>query len=279
MKSVIKFLFTSLFFSVIICSCKKDENKIYLEIGSTNPVLSSSVNGVILPLSFAAKDNEALNLSWTNPNYKFTTGISSQDVFYQIEFDTAGANFTNSKKQTISINKDLNKSILVSELNGYLLNQLQLSTGASHDIEIRIKSSLINEAAILYSNVLKYKVTPYAIPPKIAPPASNTLYITGDATAKGWMNGGDAEVLNQKFTKISTTLYETTVALNGGKSYTFVPVYGNWDSKYSIAVKNDPTTVFGGDFQIGGEDILAPATSGIYKIQVDFQRGKFTITK
>jgi starch-binding outer membrane protein SusE/F len=278
MKKIVKQLFFLALLAALFASCKKDENKVYFD-GGTPPVLTASATSADLPLSFVNRDNEALKLSWTNPNYKFNTGISSQDVSYQIEIDTAGANFTNPKKQTVSVSKELNHTFIVSEFNGFLLNQLALDTSVVHNIEIRVKSSLINSSAVLYSNVLKYTVVPYAIPPAVAPPASRKLYITGNATAGNWMAGGDPELANQKFTQISPTLYEITVALIGGGSYTFVPVYGDWTTKYSIKVKNDPAEVNGGDFQVGGEDILAPAASGNYKIEVDFQRGKFTVTK
>lgn len=278
MKKIIKPLFFFFLLAALYASCKKDENKVFFE-GGTNPVLTSSVTTPSLPLSFSNKDNVALSLSWTNPDYKFTTGISSQDVGYDIEIDTAGSSFTSPKRQTVSISKELDKTFLVSEFNDFLLNQLQLVPGVSHDIEIRVKSYLTNKSAVLLSNVLKYAVVPYAIPPKVTPPASGTLYITGSATPGNWMGGGDPELVSQKFTQISPTLYELTTPLIGGGSYTFVPVYGDWGKKYSIKIKNDPNLVNGGDFQEGGEDILAPAVSGNYKIQVDFQRGKFTVTK
>jgi hypothetical protein len=86
-------------------------------------------------------------------------------------------------------------------------------------------------------------------------------------------------LVSQKFTQLSSTLYEITIKLTGGASYTFVPVYGNWDNKYSIKVKNDPNEIYGGDFQVGGEDILAPPVTGNYKITVNFQLGKFTVVK
>ncbi len=278
MKKIVKQLFFLSLLVALFASCKKDENKVYFE-GGTNPVLSASITSASLPLSYANKDNEAVKLSWTNPNFQFNTGISSQDVNYQIEIDTAGANFTNPNRQTVSVSKDLSISFTQGQFNDYLLNQLQLTPGVSHNIEIRVTASLTAKATSIVSNVLKYAVTPYSIPPKVPPPASGTLYITGSATAKGWMGGGDPEVLSQKFTQVSSTLYQITVALTGGQSYTFVPVYGDWNNKYSIAIKNDPTEVNGGDFQVGGNDILAPAASGNYKIVVDFQRGKFTVTK
>ncbi len=273
MKRIVNFLFFSSFIAAALVSCKKDENKIYFE-GGTAPVLTASAAAI--DLSFANTDKEALKLMWTNPDYQFTTGLSSQDVNYIIEIDTTGANFTNPAKQSIAVSKELSKSFSQGEFNGFLLNQLGLKFNVPHDIEIRVKSALGSNVVPLISNVLKYKVTPFEIPPKVTPPASGELYITGNAVASDWTNSPPA---TQKFTRISNTLYELTVALSGGKSYTFLAVYGSWDFKYSIAKKNDPDLVTGGDFKVGGEDILAPAISGDYKIEVDFQRGKFKVTK
>jgi starch-binding outer membrane protein SusE/F len=268
-------LWSSLFFAV---ACKKEENKIFYE-GGTNPVLTSSPTGTI-PLSFANKDQEAIKLAWTNPDYKFTTGLSSQNVAYQIEIDTTGANFTNPKRKIISISQNLSLSISQNDLNDYLLNQLQLTTAASHNIEMRVTSA-IGTAVPLFSNVLKFTVIPYAIPPKVTPPSTGQLYIVGNATpggdATGWNN--PVPVPSQKFTQISTTVYEITISLIGDKSYLFLPENGSWTVKYGGVGANNANNVNGDDFKVGGGDMKAPAVSGNYKIQVDFQRGKFIVTK
>jgi len=266
-------------FTLVLLSCKKDEHKIYFE-GGTAPVLTSSVTGTI-PLSFADQDKEALKLSWTNPNYQFTTGVSSQDVNYTIEIDTTGADFSNPKKQTIVISKDLSQSFTQSKFNDYLLNQLLLKPGMPHNIEIRVSSSLTGGSVVLPSNVLKFVTTPYAIPPKVAPPASGKLFITGSATPASWQCGcGEPELASQQFTQVSPTLYVLpSIALTGGGSYLFIPVYGDWGAKYGGVGANNSNDVNGGDFKANGGDLLAPATSGNYKIEVDFQRGKFTVTK
>lgn len=230
-------------------------------------------------LNYLDAAKTALSLQWTNPEYQFTTGVSSQDVTYTVEIDTAGANFTNPARKQVVVAKELAISFLVSELNDYMLNQLSLKKDIEHTLEVRVISSLNGGAVPLKSNVITLKATPYAIPPKVKLPASGELFITGSATPAGWMSGGDAPLASQKFTQVSETVYEIVIALSANNSYTFVPVYGNWDNKYSIAKKNDAAEVEGGDFQLGGEDILAPAASGNYKIQVDFQRGKFTVTK
>jgi starch-binding outer membrane protein SusE/F len=263
---------------LLLWSCEKEENKIFYE-GGTNPVLTSSRTGTI-PLSFGNKDQEAVKIAWTNPDYRFTTGLSSQTVAYQIEIDTTGANFTNPKRKIISISQDLSLSISQNDLNDYLLNQLQLTTGVSHNIEMRVTST-IGTAVPLYSNILKFTVTPYVIPPKVTPPSTGKLFIVGNATpggdATGWNN--PVPVPTQQFTQISNTVYEITIPLIGDKSYLFLPENGSWTVKYGAIGANNTNNVNGDDFKAGGGDMKAPAASGTYKIEVDFQRGKFTVTK
>jgi hypothetical protein len=261
-----------------IWSCKKEENRV-LFTGGTAPVLTASLTDNI-PLSFATKDNEALKLSWTNPDYQFNTGISSLNVNYNIEIDTVGANFTNPNKKVLSLGTDLTKTFTQSEFNDYLLNQLQLTPGSSHDIEIRITSFLVGGAEPLVSNVSQFAVTPFAIPPKVASPATGKLFITGSATPASWQCGcGEPELGSQTFTRLSNTLFELTINLTGGGSYLFLPQYGSWSAKYGGTGANNTNNVNGDDFKPDGGDLLAPAAGGSYKIQVDFQRGKFTVTK
>lgn len=275
MKKILKHCLILGLLASLFAACEKDEHQIYYE-GGTSPVLTSTVITPDLPLSYANRDNEAIGLSWTNPNYKFTTGISSQDVNYQVEIDTAGAEFKSPKKQSVAISKDLNKSFTVSEFNGFLLNQLRFNTANNQNIEIRVKSYLGGSSIPLYSNVLQYVVKPYAIPPVVAPPTTGKLYLVGDATAGGWDNPVPAP---QEFTQIDSLNYEITVDLVGGKEYLFLPLNGNWDHKFACKDKTKQSAD-GGDFGYDFNDNFpGPAAGGNYKIKVDFQRGKYTVTR
>jgi len=255
-------------------SCEKDENQVVFK-GGTAPVLKAST--AVIPLSFINKDLPAFTLSWTNPDYQFNTGLSSQDVTYLIEIDTVGANFKNPKRQSVSVAKDLSRTFLQTEFNDYLLNNLQLTPNQPHNVEIRVTSSLVNNTAPLISNKLSFTVTPYPIPPKVAPPASGKLFLVGGATPGGWSNPVPEPA--QQFTKLSETMFVLTVSLNANESYLFLPVNGSWSAKYGFTGGNNLNNVNGDDFKPEGGDMKAPATGGSYKIEVDFQRGKFTLTK
>lgn len=52
---------------------------------------TANSGGSVINMSFNTPAELAFSLNWTNPEYKFTTGVSSQDVSYTIEMDTAGA--------------------------------------------------------------------------------------------------------------------------------------------------------------------------------------------
>jgi len=207
-------LFLTFFAAASLFSCEKKISMITAE-SSTPPVLTAT--RTTINLAFATKDEEAVKLMWTNPNYMFSTGTSSQSVSYLIEIDTAGA------------------------------------------------------------NLLKFTVTPYAIPPKVVPPSTGKLYIVGDATPGGWNN--PVPVPSQELKQISPTLYEITLPLIADKSYLFLPLNGDWGTKFGSATANNANNVNGDDLKNGGGDIKAPPVNGNYKIQVDFQRGKFIVTK
>jgi hypothetical protein len=274
MKNISKLILFTLLLPAIFTACKKDEHKDYY-LGGTAPVLAASTSAV--GLSYATKDQQAMSFNWTNPNYQFTTGISSQDVSYTLEIDTMGSNFTNPNKQSISVSKDLSVSLTQSQLNDYLLNQLQLQTGVQHNMQARVKSTIGTTAALLISNVVNFTAIPYAIPPKVQPPGSGQLFLVGDATNGGWNN--PVPVPSQQFTQVSPTFYSITVSLIGGKQYLFIPVNGDWSHKFACHSTAGQAAT-GGDFGYDWTDNFpGPAASGTYKIDVDFQRGKYTVTK
>jgi hypothetical protein len=270
MKNILK-IFLVVFIITGLWSCKKDEKKVIFE-GGTAPVLTSSISDQV-PLSFAAQGDRALKIDWTNPDYKFNTGVNSLDVNYNIQIDKTDK-FNSDALKTISVGTDLSKTFTQGEFNDILLNQLQLDTTVVSPVYIRVDAFFNGGAGQLSSNTLTISAKPYPIPPKVKLPVDGKLFLVGDATAGGWNN--PVPVPSQQFTQITPTLYEITVDLIGGKQYLALPVNGDWGHKY--AVKNGPSAS-GGDFGYDWSDNFpGPTASGKYKISMDFQRGKFTVT-
>lgn len=276
MKHSIKLISSFLVAAFLLGACEKDENKIYFE-GGTEPVLTASTTAV--SLSPANEALEAIKLSWTNPDYKFTTGISSQDVNYLIELDTAGADFESANKYSSTVAKDLQKSFTVGELNAIMGNSMFLPFGRSYNMQARVTATLANSAVPLASNVIGFTATPYAPPPKVPVPDAGTLWMTGDAAKSGWQNPLSSPYdLDQQFTRVTGTLYELTTELPGGGGYKLIQAQGNWGSQYHMLTGG---TWQGGDFERRDADpaFPGPPSAGTYKITVDFQVGKFTVVK
>ena len=279
MKKIVNQIFALLFLVAALASCKKDENKDYY-LGGTAPVLTASSTASIV-LDIAFKNATAVSFSWTNPNYQFTTGISSQDVTYTLQFDTTGSNFTNPNIQEKVISKDLSSAITVNDLNT-ILGKLTLAPYVPHNVEIRLKSTLINKSAPLYSNVVKIKITPY-LDFSVIPPGTpglgysdGKLFLVGSATGGGWNN--PVPVPSQQFTQIDVAHYKLIVTLNGGQEYLMLPVNGDWSKKYGNACgSNSCNSASSDNFKQQGDNFKGPAASGTYTITVNFITGKFTV--
>lgn len=283
MKPIFQLLFLSAFLFVIT-SCEKAENKIFFE-GGTPPQLSASTANVVLEPGL--ESNIALVLNWTNPDYKFTTGISSHDVTYTLELDTLGGNFSSNNKVTTVIAKDTKKAYTVGELNGILGNSmvLQLDPRRTYTLQMRLTSSINvsggGAAAKLTSNVVSFTTKPFAPPPKVEPPTNGTLWITGDAPngPPNWSNPVPAPYdVTFQFTKLSNTLYELTVPMKGGGGYKLIQIQGDWGTQYHMLAGG---TWQGGSFEKKNADpqFPGPPDAGNYKITVDFQLGKFNVVK
>jgi hypothetical protein len=286
----VKVLFLFLFAAIALWSCKKNIDNISYSSG-TDPVLQANfADNDTIPLKPSDSAKVALILSWTNPNYVFSNGISSQGVTYLVEIDSTGNNFANTNTKIVPIVASLGDSITIGQLNSYLTQgALTLATDVPHQIQIRVTSTLGSTgSAPLNSNVFNYVITPYSPPPLIAPPSSyadnpnGDLFIVGSATpggsSHGWDNPISQSAAVQQYTKVSNTEYTITIALLGGQEYKLIGVNGSWNDQWSVAVTDDPTEVNGGAFVFNGNNALAPAATGTYVIDVNFQTGIFTVT-
>jgi hypothetical protein len=274
MKKIFQTLLIAISAMTFISSCSKEEER-EIFLGGKAPVLTASVSGSI-PLSFATENNAAVRFSWTNPDYDFASGVSSQDVNYTLEIDVAGQSFNGPNKKTVSISKELSVSYTQKEFN-IILSDLQLKLNTPAAVEVRIVSSLGASATRLISNVMRFNVTPFAPPPKVPVPTAGTLWIIGDAVASSWNNPLPAPFdATQKFTKVSETLYELIVNFVGGGAYKLIQENGVWGTQYHMV----EGTANGGTFEKKDADpaFIGPS-AGRYKIVVDFQTGKFTVTK
>lgn len=267
MKNILKFLFAATAIILLYSSCEKVDDLTRYDNGSL-PVLSSSV-ATIAPVA-SDSDKTIVTFSWSDPKY----ANPSNTFKYILEIDSTGRNF--GKEATKVVIGTLSTSMLAKELNAILLS-FGFNYNTPYDVDVRLTSSYGNNNEQLKSNVIKLRVTPYVIPPKIAPPASGKLFLVGDATQGGWNN--PVPVPTQEFAKLDSVTYGGVFNLNGAKEYLVLPVNGDWSHKFSVGNKTLPGLNTGGDFGYDlNDNFPGPTASGWYIILINFQSGKFTVT-
>lgn len=233
---------------------------------------ASSLSATVTEVAATPADSlsDVITFNWTEPNY--ATDITTEKFILQI--DSAGRNFSKAYSRTLV--GELSSTFTAKQLNDILLGY-GFSFGVAYDMDVRIISSYGNNNQQLTSNTLTIKITPYKIPPKVAPPTSGKLFLVGSATQGGWTN--PVPVPSQEFEQVDSVTYGGVFNLNGGNEYLILPVNGDWSHKYSVADKTVPGLSAGGSFGYDlNDNIPGPATSGWYKIMVDFQHGTFAVT-
>ena len=254
--------------TAFLASCDKVNDLPFYNAG-TSPITLSASSAALAPAP-ADSNNTALTLNWTSAHH----ATDSATVKYLIQFDTTGKNFSNPTE--FVVNGALSTAFIAKQINSMLLAR-GYAFNVPVDMDVRVISSYGNNNERIYSNTLKIRMTPYKIPPKIPIPTSQKLFIVGGATVGGWNN--PVPVPSQEFARIDETTWGGIFQLTGGQYYLLLPVNGDWGHKYAVNDNTASGISGGGDFIAdAGQDIPAPATSGLYKIIVDFQTGKFTVT-
>ncbi len=266
MKIITKIWFLA--FAVIgFAACEKLED-LPLYGPGTASVLSSSA-AIVAPLP-ADSNKNILTLNWTDPAY--ATDTSNQK--YILEIDSTGRNFSKAYRKEFLGKRTV--TFTAKELNNIMLSW-GFEYNKAYDLDMRVISSYANNNERLNSNVVKLNAKTYKVPPKIALPTTGKLYIVGDATNGGWTN--PVPTPTQELTRIDETTFGGIFNMTAGKEYLILPLNGNWDNKFALANKGIPGISGGGDFGFNlSDNFPAPAASGLYKVILDFQSGKFTVT-
>ena len=229
----------------------------------TASVLSSSTTTIAVAPADA--DKTALTLNWTNPQYATDTATYK----FVIQMDSSGKNFSKADSKTI-VGK------LTTSFTGKELNDLLFARGYAFnvpvDMEVRLKSSYGNNNELKLSNVLKIKITPYKIPPKISPPSA--LYVVGDVN--GWNNSASLDN-RYYFYKTDETTFAGVFNFTSSGGYKLIQTLGDWASQYHMISGGTATA---GQFEQKDANPAFPnPDAGSYRIVVDFQNGSYTATK
>lgn len=268
MKNLMKLILLSGVVALLYTACDKVDDLPYYDQGNAVQ-LSTSVTTLAPPASDSNKT--VLSLSWTYPNY----ATDSSNMKYVVEIDSTGKNFA--KAATKVVLKSLSASFTAKELNNILLAK-GYAFNVPVDMDVRVISSYANNNERLMSNTIRIKMTPYKIPPKVALPSGLRLFIVGDATTFGWTNDpAPAFPAAREFARLDETTWGGIMYMNGSGAYKLLETQGNWDTQFHMV---DGGTAATGSFVQENKDpgFPSPATAGWYKVILDFQSGKYTVT-
>ncbi len=258
-----------------VSACDKEGDKVKFLGASSDIVLSvSSASDLVLTQPQASFSS--LQFQWTNPTFKFSNGENTQDITYTLQIDKDGGDFTGSKVGSIEYKSALAVTFNVRSLNTALA-AVELPDGPLNSFQFRIKASLTNGPAPVYSNVIKMKIATYL---DVVYPVPANLFMIGNATPAGWTNTVPALDPSQRFTKVNPSTFQiNSIALTGGAYYLLLPVAGSWANKYAFPGDKDKNNVLGDAFKPDdGQDFLAPST-GNYKVTVNFKTAKVSLEK
>ena len=263
----------SIYFSFItaavlfLAGCSKVDPLPYYNNGS--PVTVTASKTAVAPAP-ADSLSTAVTFTWSSPNY----GTDPGTYKFIIELDSAKKNFANPLSKTIT--GATSGSFTAKELNTFLVNR-GYAFGTPVTLEARVTSSYSNNNERLYSVPITLTVTPYKVPPKVPLPASGRLFIVGDATTFGWSNdAAPAFPPEREFARIDETTWGGIFYLTGSGGYKLLQTQGNWDTQFHMISGG---TASSGDFEQKNADPTFPSpTAGWYRIILDFQQGKYTVT-
>jgi hypothetical protein len=101
------------------------------------------------------------------------------------------------------------------------------------------------------------------------------LYVTGGGTASGWVNNPPAD---QKFTMISSGVFEINIPLTGSNLIKLVSNPGSWQPQFGGASSTGGALQANYGTGVDPSPIPTPANSGVYKILVNFITREYSIT-
>ncbi|MET4082384.1 hypothetical protein ABIB40_002342 [Pedobacter sp. UYP30] len=224
-------------------SCKKEETRAVATDGAPG-ALKASATSVVVDKSMLTTD--VITFDMSNANFGYQAAVSNV-----LQIAPKGSNFAE-PSQTILDANATSKSFNGLDFNNLLLG-LKLPSTSNSDIEVRVKSTISNDVAPVYSNVLTISAKPF--------PLTAWVYVPG--AYQGW-NPSAADSL---ISPTGNGIYTGIIGFDGG-NFKITPKK-TWDVAYGDAG--------GGKISTTGGDIKS-LTPGAKELVVDLNQNTITIT-
>lgn len=234
-------------FALSLWSCKKDEVKVIAKAGQAG-TLTASQSALVLSSSTASDTVETF--SWSRSDYGFSAAVR-----YTLQLAKAGTNFAAPKEISMG-------NAIVQKYTGADFNQMALimglPPGSLSQLNVRVKSSISDSIAAVYSNNITISVTPYLV--IINYPS---LWVPGDY--QGW----DPVSAPKISSKAANGIYEGYVNIPGGSLKFKFTSHPDWNhTNYGWASSTTTGSNVSGTFNTTGGDLFVP-TTGYYLLKAN----------
>jgi hypothetical protein len=234
---------------LMLASCKKEGTLV--AVNTSNTTAATLTASTTTPALVKANlTQNAVTFTSTAPNYGYSAAVGNT-----LQFDVKGDNFATPKKEVTLGAGVLSQSYNVQDLNNILL-AMNLPTGVSAQVEVRVKSSLSSTAGIVYSNVVTLTATPFAL--------VSYVYVPG--AYQGW----DPTKADSLQSATGNGVYTGIINFVGTDMTFKITPAKKWDVSYGDAGS--------GKISTSGGNLTAPA-AGQYLVTLDLNANTITMVK
>lgn len=265
MKNIIKTLIAV--FAVFAVSCSDDVENRPTVYPTNAPVLSAPDQNANYVLTVENAESQAERFVWTPANF-----FQAVEVTYTVQIAQAGNEFANTRDLG-SVSNLNNLSVSVESLNEQVL-ALGGESQVQGQYEVRIKASLNDTAAPMYSNAVVIFVTPYVA-------EDPELFLVGAVQPYYGLNIWDnATAMPMRYIGTDgAKVFEAFVKVASGDGFKFIGEQGTWDNgNYGVIGGaqngNLEDSSGSGDIKVAESD-----GPGLYYIQVDIDQMKYKYVK
>lgn len=155
-----------------LASCKKDETQAVLQTNAAPQLTASATTASLVK---ANASTTAVTYTWAPADFGYKAAVT-----YTLQFAKQGTNFAT--PQQVAMGTALTKTFTIDELNGVYGGLDCNIAGNATRLDVRVKATVADNVAPMYSNLASIFATPY----QSQTPPADSWAIIGSATANGW---------------------------------------------------------------------------------------------
>jgi hypothetical protein len=245
----LRILFALITMAFVFASCEDDPQAVLNSNIQPNELKPLPSDSYVLTADDKATTMETLE--WTVPDFGYKAAAT-----YTVQIDYAGNGFADAI-DVVTVNNATSTALNVGSFNDQLLG-LGLTPEEAAEIEIRVRATINNKVAPVYSTVQTIEVTAYAtsFPP---------IYGMGEGL-KGWgpWPGNAVEWQSSEFKK-----YETIAYFTNGKDFRWFAQLDWNPTSYNYPFFTGGVSNVFANANDGDSNLRVAAASGWYKVNVD----------